>query len=420
MLVAWAVRYPNTWYVVMRRTYRELEDTTKRLMLQGEGGLPPALPPQLYGAGGYMKTDNMVRLHNGSHILFRSAENAFDAAAKVRGLNLAGFFIDQAEELEEDSYVMLYEQLLQRLSSHEGPGKALLSSNPGPETHWIYDRFVNPLTRQAQCRYVHATLMDNKKHLPRRYYEKMMRTRLTAPDQYERYILGKWGAFEGKRFRAWKDVDHVVDPFPIPHDWELIEGIDYGWKNPTCCVWVALDFRGRYFAVAEHYEAERPVSYHCQRIREIRRELALDPTASWLDPSAWAERGQYESPAYEFQEYGLFPARAENDRLGGWNRIDELLRERLDDGKPRLQVFRDRCPNLVRELPSLKIKDGSASDDVEKRNDHAPDALRYALMSRPLAPVVPSDDADRRDAYADRMLDSLTDAARGRRLYMGG
>lgn len=414
MLVAWAVAFPGTWYVVMRMTYRELEDTTKRLMLYGEGGLPPALPEELYGTG-YMKTDNMVRLHNGSHILFRSAENAHDAAAKIRGLNLSGFFIDQVEELEDDAYLHLYETLLGRLSSPLGPRKALLSANPGPETHWAYDRFVNPDTRQKQCRYVHATLEDNQEHLPRRYFERMMKTKETSPDFYERYIIGKWGAFEGKRFRCWRPEDHLCDPFPIPSQWEVVEGMDYGWANPTCVIWIAVDHSGRYYAVAEHYASERPVSWHCDKIREIRSGFALAPSSSWLDPTAWAQRGEYESPAFEFQEYGIHPGKAQNDRPGGWNRVDELLSSRMSDGKPRLQVFRDRCPNLVRELPSLKIKDGT--DDVEKRNDHAPDALRYAVMSRPLVPehevkAQPGDDDFRAVTYADRVLEKAQERTR--------
>lgn len=406
-LVAWAFTFPGQ-YLVGRKTYRELEDTTKKVMLEGEGGCPPAIPRELIAEES--KSDNQVRLLNNSLIMFRSLEEPAETASeKIRNLTLAGAFVDQIEELDDDGYEDMLETLLGRLSSPGGPNKLLAASNPGPETHWLYRLAVDPLTRDEDVRYVHATLFDNDTLSPD-YVRRMRKREKTNRPWFDQFVLGQWGAFGGKRFGSvWDRRHHVLPAFPVPDWWEWTEAIDYGWSHPLCVLWHAKAPCGHEYVVYEHYEAERTVSHHVERIKEVRKMLKCSPEETWLDPSAWAPRGEYESPAFEFEERGIECGKAQNDRLGGWNAIEEALsrqvRHRRDDDDtaygradspqvqccpggpgPQLRIF-SRCTNLVRELPSLRIKEGS--DDVEKKNDDAPDALRYLLMSRPKTPEEP-------------------------------
>ena len=51
------------------------------------------------------------------------------------------------------------------------------------------------------------------------------------------------------------------------------------------------------------------------------------------------------------------------------------------DGMPRLQIF-SCCDNLIRTLPAL-IFDSRNREDAADGEDHAPESLRYGLMSRP-------------------------------------
>jgi hypothetical protein len=69
---------------VARLTYRELEDSTKKAMLHGDGSLPPLIPPELVAQ--YRASDNLVHLKNGAVILFRS----LDEPAKLLNLTLGG------------------------------------------------------------------------------------------------------------------------------------------------------------------------------------------------------------------------------------------------------------------------------------------------------------------------------------------
>ena len=57
------------------------------------------------------------------------------------------------------------------------------------------------------------------------------------------------------------------------------------------------------------------------------------------------------------------------------------------DGKPGIQIF-DCCENLIRTLPTL-IFDAHNREDAADGEDHAPEALRYGLMSRPAPSILP-------------------------------
>lgn len=411
-IVAWAWKHGGR-YLVARKTYPELVDSTMKVMLSGEGGLPPACPHEIMRGGtlaeGYRAGERVLYLANGSEILFRNLESAEEGRAKLRNISLNGIFIDQVEELDGDEWGEFYEELLGRLSDPRGPRKVILAANPGPTDHWVYKRFIEEENRELYpwTRYIHCTLYDNQENLDPRYFESRVRTLRTNPEYYRRMVLGEWGAFGGKRFKTFEASKHIIEPFQIPGHWELMEAIDYGHAHPFCCLWVAIDEQERWYVVDEHYESERPISYHAKVIQGRRETLASTPAVTWMDPSAFAPNGQYESVAYELTDFAIYPARAQNDRIGGWARLEELLTDEVDDGRgglaPRLRIF-SSCKNLLRELPNARYKEGS--DDIEKKNDHALDALRYAVMSRPPVPKRSEelDEYDRRSVYARKKL----------------
>lgn len=433
-IVAWAMKYgrPGQKYLVARKTYLELEDTTKAAMVSGDGGMPPALPrgevdgyvleadviDREYAFG----TFNKVVLRNGAEILFRSLEP--EHHGKIKNLTLAGFLIDQAEELDDDEDEEFVETLVKRMRDPHGPCKGIFLANPGPEEHWLARRFgVLPEYAADMTRHekfvrarVHGTLFDNVENLPPAYVADMLATKDTRPDFYRRYVLGEWGAFGGKRFKGWDRRRHVVRPFDIPDEWEILAGLDYGSAAPTAYLSIAISLAGRWHVVGEHYAAEQTISHHAGRIKLIEQNpdailgfyAKLSPSVRWLDPSAWRrERREFQSVAMEFTDHGIHCAKAQNDRLGGWNRIEEMLMNELPDGGPEL-VFFENCPNVIREVPNLKYKVGT--DDVEKVNDHAADALRYPINSRtptPLERIQTPVEAHTREEVAKRIVDRV-------------
>lgn len=418
LLVAWAWHYPGA-YLVGRATYKELEDSTKRVMLRGEGGLPPACPPNLI-AETYEGEKNKVVLRNGSEILFRSLEP--DKRGKIRNITLAGAFIDQVEELEDSedadqSIEDFYDELLGRLSEPNAPRKMLLAANPGPEDHWVCRRFgctdeadaERPAALRARTRRIHVALPDNKDNLDPTYFADLMATETTRPDYFRRMVMGEWGAWSGKRFKSWNpDLCVYPEVFDIPDGWEIVEGLDWGYSHPFACIWHAIDYDGAWWAVAEHHAREVRISQHAQRIKQVRqadveaqtvRPFAgqLAPSVSYLGPDAWSPRGEYAAPVDELYSYGIYCSKAWNERLGGWNRLDEMLAEVMPDGFSRLRFF-PHLRILPAQIRSAQIKKGT--DDIEKKNDDALDATRYALMTRLPPPEEKKPDPDDRSRAA--------------------
>lgn len=385
ILVDWALKWPGL-YMACRATYQELDDSTRRIFLYGDGSLPPAIPESIIRGGPKGITARKVILANGSEILFRSLEETEKGKGKIRNITLSGVFVDQLEEFDTEIAQQMYQELVSRCSHPKGPRKIISCANPGPRTHWAYDRFVDPNRRYNRAAYVHVEMRDNEQHLPADYVEWAYAQETENPNFYRRFVIGEWGAFGGKRFPDFDENVHVVpsENFYIDPQWEILEGIDYGSSNPFAVVWVAIDYDGRWWVFDEHYEKEKPLSHHARKIHEIRERHKVNPLFSFIDPSTFNRtRFEYESVAFELQEQGIQLAKAQNERLGGWARIEEMLTEKMHDGLPRLRIL-DRCENLLRELPSLKYKENS--DDIEKEHDHAADALRYALMSRPQIP----------------------------------
>ena len=101
------------------------------------------------------------------------------------------------------------------------------------------------------------------------------------------------------------------------------------------------------------------------------------------DPAMWIRSGESgESIAETFSRAGWPLRRAKNERVNGWQRVRSWLKPD-GTGAPPLQVSAENCPYLCRTLPQL-LSDEHKPEDVDTAGeDHAADALRYGLMSRP-------------------------------------
>jgi len=112
-----------------------------------------------------------------------------------------------------------------------------------------------------------------------------------------------------------------------------------------------------------------------------------------LDTAAWSRTG-YTGPTIGeiLVNKGHKLRRADKNRVAGKAQIHEHLRVNKGTGRPRLQIF-NTCPNLIKELQGLPLSKTNPEDVDTHAADHAYDALRYLIMSRP-----------RMDHPHDRML----------------
>jgi hypothetical protein len=173
---------------------------------------------------------------------------------------------------------------------------------------------------------------------------------------------------------------------------------DWGSARPFCVLWFAVADgsehwlpRGSLYVYNEWYGAASPnvgLRLTVEQVAAGIRERSIGdepPRVAVLDPACFATDGG-PSIAERLGQGGCRFRPADNKRVGklgasaGW----DLLRQRLvgEDGQPMLYVS-STCTNLIRTLPLLqhdKVRPEDAATDGE---DHAADALRYAVASRP-------------------------------------
>lgn len=393
---ALAMEYPGSTGLILRKTRPELKATTERQFLHGGGGPEgdwPGVPQELIRK--HNKTDNFLELVNGSVIHFWPA----DDPDKLSNLNLGWFLLDQAEEVPEE----IFQMLQGRLRQANAPRCGILLANPNGHD-WLWRRWV--YLKYPDHRFVHAKTTDNDT-LPSDYVDSLM----AMPEAWvKRFVEGSFDVFSGQ---IWPEFDreiHTINPFPIPEWWDGMEGIDWGYRNPTSVLWTKFDDKGNCFVVDEHLEANRLVSYHAGKVHERRgqwgqpMETMIDPTSSKTDPTSGR------SVIDEFNDHGILVSPADNARIPGINRIGEWLRcdpghehpltgelhpEHMDgQGYPRLYVFKN-CVQLIEHIGQYQwkkqppTKEEDAKEKPLEKDDHDVDALRYTLMRRPQPSVVP-------------------------------
>jgi phage terminase large subunit len=267
--------------------------------------------------------------------------------------------------------------------------------NPGGVGHnWVKRLFIDRQYRGSERPedyvFIPARVTDN----PFLMRDKLYQTTLeNLPEPLRRaYLDGDWDVLAGQYFGEFLRSRHVVEPFTIPKSWRRFRAMDWGYNDPCAVLWFAVAPGGRVYAYREYYERKVLSSETARRIRQLTGEETIAYTAA--SPDAWQCRGMSGSQdlsgmsiAEVFAHGGVPLIRADNARIPGWQRVREYLAE-VDDGLPRLLIFRT-CENLIRTLPMLTFDEHFSEDVSANCEDHAPEALRYGLMSRPVATSEP-------------------------------
>ena len=263
------------------------------------------------------------------------------------------------------------------------------TANPGGVgAHWVKKRYVDPNEPNKAFegsdglsrKFIPARLDDNPYLAVDGRYEQMLKA-LPAV-QRKQLLEGNWDITEGAAFTEFDPDVHVIPPFQIPIGWERVKGIDYGYASESACIWAAIDSSdGTLIIYRELYQKNLTGVDLAQLITQMEIQ---DPfsVAGVLDTAAWNRTGTTGPTVGEtLVRAGHKLRRADKNRIQGKIQIHEYLKVQ-QSGRPRIQLF-NTCPNLIRELQSIPL-DRSNPEDVDTHaQDHAYDALRYLIMSRP-------------------------------------
>jgi hypothetical protein len=308
-----------------------------------------------------------------------------------------------------------------------GPGTRVYirsTTNPGGVGHgWVKDRFITaapPMTpikgvyeitspdgkiieiKRSRI-FVPASVFDNKILLRN---DPMYLASLSMLPEAERMALlyGNWNSFQGQVFAEFVDdpahyedrlETHVINGFPIPKEWRIYRGFDFGYAKPFSVGWFAVDPARRMYHFRELYGCtEQPntgVRWEPRKIaREIARIEAEDPNLKdrhiigIADPAIWAEDNG-ESIAAMMERERVYFDRGDNKRLPG--KMELHYRFAFDQYKrPMLYIFKT-CRNFIRTVPNLVYSETNPEDVDTDGEDHIYDMTRYVAMENPIAPT---------------------------------
>lgn len=291
----------------------------------------------LYNDSNHNKTDNIYKL-NGNEIEFFGLEKG----QKVRGARRDYLWLNEANEINLDAF----RQLKMRT------GEAIFFDyNPSDQYHWIYDEVLN----DEEAVKIRSTYKDNP-FLPERE-RKEIRSFKTKDENYWRvYGLGKRGVAENTVYTHWEHCNNIPKG-------ESIYGLDFGYSNPSALVEIVIDDQDIY--VDEKFYKRQLTDD--QLVGEISRHVDKDDViyADTEDPKA----------IDTIREAGFNIRGAEKGQGSVMSGIKEIQKRNF--------YIKKGSANVLKEVKSysFKTKNDRVLDEPVKTNDHAMDAIRYAVYS---------------------------------------
>jgi PBSX family phage terminase large subunit len=308
--------------------------------------------------------DKNVKYPNGSVLMFRHGEDL----NALKNTNLGGALMVQAEEHNEDDFWFLNG----RLRRQEGTRQLRLECNYDGH-NWIYRLF----NEQKVGSLITTNTFDNEKNLPPDYIPNL---KLLPKRLQDRHLYGSDVDTEGLVYDEFNETRHYIEPFVIPDTWERGFGLDHGFRNPTAVLWYAIDYDGVIYIYDEHYEKEKPISYHAEQIKPRGIFNGL------CDPSVFnrtqSRQERIFSIADEYADYGIILRPAfKTKEEATINRVNEFFKQ------DKIKIFKN-CSNTYREVGNWKwkaLKPGSEHNDKEEPMDldnHTCDVIKYIVASR--------------------------------------
>jgi len=228
------VENPGNRVGLFRKEGKALEATTLVTLLEGDGSMPPVLPPEAIIKHIRRPYGRIVIRTQGdpSEIVYGGLTQKSVVKSWVKGLNLGGFCVDQMEELDFSDYMLLLGRIRLDVPKIR---QACGACNPGSPSHWIHERFFDSPDKNM---WVGSSSSFDNPFLPEQYRNSLSRLR---GRYYQRYALGLWIGFEGLIYPNFDPKVHVIPRFDIPVEWTRFLAVDFGYVHPACAQLWAWD-----------------------------------------------------------------------------------------------------------------------------------------------------------------------------------
>lgn len=418
-----SAKYPGYKSLIVRKTYPELVANHIKPMTK----VLKCNAPRGERFASYNDAKKEITFPNGSQILFRYCDKDKDAD-RFQGTECDALYIDEATQQSEERVKKLTACVR---GVNDYPKLIRYTCNPGGEGHgWVKRLFLDRQFNEGEIpedySFIPASVYDNKPLL-KAQPDYIRQLEALPPRLRDMWLYGNWDIFEGQFFEDLRlepdmikaheagctETDrealrrqglwcHAIDSFEIPKGWKIMRSYDFGYGKPFSCGWWAIDYEGVMYRILELYGCTKTPNEGVRWTpdEQFRKIAEKERTHPWLagrkiegvaDPSIWdGSRGESINDAA--LRHGLRFTPGDNNRIPGWMQCHYRL-QFDENGRSRMYIFRDTCPAFIRTVPTLIYDEHKVEDLDTELEDHVADEWRYAMMSRPIAPILPKQPA---------------------------
>ncbi len=432
--------YPGSNGLIARATYPKLNDTIRKEFLKW---CPPGWIKSFPRS---QNASNTCTLTNGTDINFRyiaqQGKNSNDATtSNLLSATYDWIIIDQIEDPG-----IVYKDFLDLLGRLRGMTKYVGSDINMPRTGprwmivttnptrgWVYKRVVAPVHAFLRGRYVpdlmcekekngqphlvdgkpvpiievfEGSTYENKDNLEPDYIRTLEAT--YTGQMRERFLLGRWSAYEGLVYPEFSTDTHVLPHHSISDylrnlrsthkEITFIEGFDHGMVVPNCYLFGFCDGNGNVFILDGFYAPELSPDEIGLRINVIRDTYRADVNKVWSDPDIFRRKGSTtktvgKSISELLHGVGVYCVRGNSDISNGITKIKQYLILQKFHRHPITGQFNapflyvsDKLDFFVDEITAYYWQRDSSGDQIDMpvdKDDHAMDTLKYMLSERP-------------------------------------
>lgn len=430
-----ALDYPGSNGLIARETYPKLNDTIRKEFFKW---CPQSVIKRMP-----TKDDNTLYLKNGSVINFRYLQQRKSSEDGQSTSNLLSATYDWVivDQLEDPGIKYKdFLDLLGRLRGNapykgtdttmplSGPRWLILTTNP--TANWVYKKLVKPYHRFLATGLVEEDLIHDPRTLEPLItilegatYENaanvgedfiQMLEATYKGQMKDRFLLGKWAAYEGLVYPEYSADTHVLPQSEIlrilqeakdNHEkLNAVEGFDLGLVSPSCYLLGFTNHSGHLFILDGIYKPTPRIDDAAMAILTIREkyhEVLNFDDPIWCDPAIFRRtviNGMGGNAATVARilahEYDLLLKPGQNDITSGVMKVSEYLAivDGMHYSEPEkagsLLLFSDHLTFIDDEFVSYfwdMGSDGERQDKPKDGNDHAMDALKYMLSRLPEA-----------------------------------
>lgn len=238
-------------------------------------------------------------------------------------------------------------------------GEVLFISTPKGFNHFY--ELYNLEMENSDWKSFHFTTYDNP-HIEDEEIEKL-KLQMTE-DRFAQEYLAEFKRTEGLVYKEFMRELDITDKYPNSVKTTIL-GVDFGFTNPVAILKIDIDSDNTYWITEEWYKTGQT--------NEQIGEKALSYKSQYIYPDP-AEPDRIES----LKRMGLNCREVSKDISAGIDRVRELFKQR------KIKIH-NSCKNLIWELETYSYPDKKPDQNEKevpiKENDHALDALRYALYN---------------------------------------